>query len=159
MDAFWGVVVPQFGPVLVALIGLLAGVAVKSGRRGRLDNLKAGAETLALLTEPKDQAAVKTYMAAQSAGLIRKSDSQFFYMGLLIVVTIVGAPLLRTYLHPEEPLEFGVISFTLGGLLLLGLVARFIAPDITKYRLARARKREERAEAAASLATPPSTST
>lgn len=159
MDAFWGVVVPQLGPILVALIGLLAGVAVKSGRRRRLDNLRAGAETLALLTEPRDQAAVKTYMAAQSAGLIRKTDPQFFYMGLLLVVTIVGAPLLRTYLHPEEPLEFGPLGLGVGVLLLTGLVARFIAPDLAKYRSWRVRRREERAAAAGPLAPPSNTAT
>jgi hypothetical protein len=95
-------VVPQLGPLLVATVGLIAALAVKSGRRRRLDNLKAAAETLVQLTEPEHQAAVKPYMNRQSSALSRQVDPQYTWIGLGLLGSIAAGFALAT-LDTQSP--------------------------------------------------------
>jgi cellobiose-specific phosphotransferase system component IIC len=149
VDSFWQSLVPQLGPLLVATIGLIAALAVKSGRRRRLDNLKAGAETLAHLTETKHQDAVKNYMDKQSAALGRQLDPRQTWIVIAVIVIISSSVALIWSItldissNPAVLREFASLIPTFAAVL-IGLVVSAIGPASSALRFAREKFRLRR---------------
>lgn len=90
----------QVVPLLIAIFGLLAGIVVKSGSRRRLDNLKAGAETLKAVTDPRDEDAVRKYMEKQRVALTRTVDFRMWYLGSVALAVYLFMPLVAEYYAP-----------------------------------------------------------
>lgn len=134
----------QVVPLLIAIFGLLAGIVVKSGSRRRLDNLKAGAETLEAVTDPEDEAAVRKYMNKQRAALTRTVDFRTWYLAGVALALYLFMPLVAEYYAPGTARTDLWAYYVTPVVFLLGLpVIAFALADVkpvVKMLLARARK-------------------
>jgi hypothetical protein len=142
---------------LVATVGLIAAIAVKSGRRRRLDNLKAAAETLAQLTETQHQNAVRSCMDKQSAALSRQLDPQQTWVVLTVGVIVCSVVVLGFSLGKDlDPTALGdfstlvpaVVVLLLGTIVGAGSSAWQIFTTRKSDRIAGERFGRQRAEAA-----------
>jgi hypothetical protein len=111
----------QVVPLLNAIFGLLAGIVVKSGKRRRLDNLKAGAETLKSVTDHRDAAAVRKYMDEQRVALSRTVDLRTWFLGSVALVVYVSLPLIPKIVAPGSDL-WGYYAAPIVTLIVLGVV-------------------------------------
>jgi hypothetical protein len=128
MNEFWASLTPQLGPLLVTTVGLIAALVVKSGRRRRLDNLKAAADTLRQLEATEHRTAVTAYMDRQSSALSRQIDPLFIWVGLSALVVIGAGVLLGLFigLPPIDLEEFSTLVPAVV-ILVLGTVVGSIA--------------------------------
>lgn len=138
MDSFletWGGAINQALVLLSIVVAFSVGIAPQVGDRRRVENLKLGGETLALLTGEDDRRAVERFMARERFLLEHRrvlTGPSFVAMAVLVMVVVVLAPLVRAHFDPTADPNFwqswvSVLAF-------VGVLPAFVAGRIFAKR-------------------------
>lgn len=147
MEAFWETWGTAIGQGIV-LLGIAAsfgvGVAPQIGDRRRVENLKLGAETLAVLTRDEDRRAVERFMSRERDLLLGKvafSGASLLWMGVLVLSVVIFAPLIAAEADPSyDPVPmwwaFGAMTVAIPTSYILG---RIVGRAVRRRRVERRR--------------------